>query len=898
MGERMSLTNTMEYFNCDRYRAAYGQGDDARHTMMPLKGSAKAGCGKFVMSEEAMRAYYDAVVVRGQVCRLTEMQPCKDKATSGKLTIDLDFRQPKEIAARLFDDAFVESVCENVTSAIVVHCDVENRDYPDPLMFVSAKPAPNCTELADFNKDGIHIVVNADIPYSVRSDLRNTFIALCEKDKLFAPFANDIRDIVDATPFSGKTQWTTYGSRKDGQEPYLLTHTYSGGGELARAPKEPVSYETFQAMCARNHAAIAYEPNSPDKVQEFKRKFKLVNPTGRPKKKNARRADDDSETSSVGSSNSDEPKEDKLAEVIHAILDEKPDAFDEHIEWCKLGFIIAEELGDDGLTLFKEISLLTGSDTGKKHDETEQETQYAKHRPDAPTKLGIGTLFHMLKQLNPDHPLLKRPASKKELLNIICDDAEAADQVVTELNRLNVIRLCGDKVYVRVNKNWSTSKENIEFLVRQTILSLAFYVKVHLKDETKMLPFGRDTTDQTNVCKQVIRRAIPQYATRDDDFEKTLRFSARYYLPFVDCILDMRDGKAYDWDDLPDVYTRCAISYPIKDWWNSLTQEKTAQFNIRATLYEPVFGTNTDRALAFLSRAVAGCKDKRFLEHTASRNCGKSVLHASLMNAFGDLVTSFSINHLTKSGDDPKDFGWLVKIGDARLAINQEVENTKKINNSMLKKLVGGDEIDARELYSNGGNTKSIAMFASFGNESLQITKPGDSAETSIRFFQTKTFVEKAVYNKMPIQEREYCMIGDPEMVNKVNDLEFKRQHVWTIVREFQNNPEPVSLDINDQEADEVDETQHITLPNALREMFLFTKNSSDILLIQEVYNLCSNRGFGDHRCISKTLKERFNIIKIKSNATAHRNKYVFKGIVINPDYQCEDIQCDLDPVC
>lgn len=109
-----------------------------------------------------------------------------------------------------------------------------------------------------------------------------------------------------------------------------------------------------------------------------------------------------------------------IKKYVNAILEEDDTYFDEYEEWMLLGFICNNETDgeDEGLDCFIELSKLFKTDSGKKHLEKAVKKQYystQKNREKTGKKsgkIGIGSLHKWLKELNPEHELLKANNSK------------------------------------------------------------------------------------------------------------------------------------------------------------------------------------------------------------------------------------------------------------------------------------------------------------------------------------------------------------------------------------------------------------------------------------------------------------------------------------------------------
>jgi len=117
---------------------------------------------------------------------------------------------------------------------------------------------------------------------------------------------------------------------------------------------------------------------------------------------------EDQETESVTAVNNETL--DNIKALVNAILQKKPDSFDDYQAWSQLGFVIFNETSgsSEGGDLFVELSQNFKSDSGKKHTPTTVCAQYFKAQPSRKKedKLTIATLFKMLSDVDPDNKLL------------------------------------------------------------------------------------------------------------------------------------------------------------------------------------------------------------------------------------------------------------------------------------------------------------------------------------------------------------------------------------------------------------------------------------------------------------------------------------------------------------
>ena len=298
-------------------------------------------------------------------------------------------------------------------------------------------------------------------------------------------------------------------------------------------------------------------------------------------------------------------------------------------------------------------------------------------------------------------------AESQETMNIIKNDGEAADKVLSILD--NCIYNCSNTIYLKNNNVWIDNKKTIDNLLKNLIMEQSFvkHIKASKEDikegcstiiilgveycEHKFEYYSSDTKGANNILSALISK-IPINNKLLDNILKSSKnkifFNNGYYNFIQRKFINNFDGV----DTLIKIdrdFEECDIEQ---------------QHKIKALIFKPIFDDDTDEALLLFSRAMAGhVEDKLWSIMLGSRDSGKGIIQDSLWSAFGDYVGGFNADSLMfekNGGDAAKKLSWAYHFDKKRLAFSNEmkVDNTIKLDGNLIKKLCsGGDKIIARQ---------------------------------------------------------------------------------------------------------------------------------------------------------------------------------------------------------
>jgi hypothetical protein len=112
----------------------------------------------------------------------------------------------------------------------------------------------------------------------------------------------------------------------------------------------------------------------------------------------------------------------KIKELFLAILELEPTTFDKYNKWSELGYLIYNQTkgSDEGCDLFHELSNLRIAPDQVSFNTCSKQYNVTQKNRNKDDKLTISSLYHLLRQLDPDHILLEKnniPMTKEQIRN-------------------------------------------------------------------------------------------------------------------------------------------------------------------------------------------------------------------------------------------------------------------------------------------------------------------------------------------------------------------------------------------------------------------------------------------------------------------------------------------------
>ena len=195
------------------------KGEGFTHTRIGDKElNIKPGCYTINDIDEFYAKYIKHVFYDGKFEFLTE----KQNRDIGPIMLDFDFRYSKEIDEKQHTEENITDVVnlyfQEISDILKIPC---NTCIP---VFVFEKE--NVNMLDNITKDGIHMIIGIHMDRTLQILLRNRIIKKISDIWGDLPLQNTWEEVFDEGVTQGTVNWQLYGSRKPGNENYLLKQHY------------------------------------------------------------------------------------------------------------------------------------------------------------------------------------------------------------------------------------------------------------------------------------------------------------------------------------------------------------------------------------------------------------------------------------------------------------------------------------------------------------------------------------------------------------------------------------------------------------------------------------------------------------------------------------------------
>jgi len=433
--------------------------------------------------------------------------------------------------------------------------------------------------------------------------------------------------------------------------------------------------------------------------------------------------------------------------------------------------------------------------------------------------------------------------------NIINDDIEAMNYVL-KIYGYNYIYSNGSH-YVKNGYFWTNDKFLIEKILNENIRDCNLKIKSG-NSERSYSGFASNL----NKCRKLI---MSNGFKVDDNFISSNLKKSIYYLPYRNCAYCFKDGKTYNYDDLDINF----ISYIDRNFpkFNQDDYDELIQKVLRP-IYpneeEMIFNAHCK------ARALAGCfKDKFWYAFTGERNSGKGVETGLLRGAFKCFVLPFDakslINNKFGNASSETALSWVVDKANARIIISNEIDENATLNGSFIKLLAsGGDEIEARKLFSNLQLLEpQFTMFLCCNSLPKPADKGKDCLENLINFEYKSKFVNQEEYDKN--KGNSYFKLADNNIKSDlITQDRIIDAYSWYIFKNFDMNRQPIP-EIIKEDMNLTKDDDEETLTQYIINNYRHTDNKKDVLTTDFIFDdITSKDQYSDltKDYVSKTFKK------------------------------------------
>lgn len=542
----------------------------------------------------------------------------------------------------------------------------------------------------------------------------------------------------------------------------------------------------------------------------------------------------------------------------------KSDSYD---DWRDVGFIFKHTSDTkESLELFHKFSAINESKYDKAYTNAFWKTIKQTAKP-----LTIATLKKWVREQTSQKPMIANT------------DLEAANLLFEEVK--NTLKSYNGRLFYFNDNIWihDANKINnhlVSFIMNRNICSI--------DEKGKMIAIGQSISRAEKIAKTLIIKI--HVNNNDPHLYDKFHSTTKSKLCFNDGVLDFKAKTFTIWSKIPEntIYSTIKINRDFGPYFNN--PERKDIKDISEKIFDTAYGKNKNRALHFLSRAIAGhAEDKRWATYLGSRNSGKGVEYDLLKYGFEDYVKTFELGNIlycrktagVENVDCSKKLYWLMDLEFTRLAVSQEIPDPKAqlvANGKMLKKISGGeDTIVARRNYDREDTHFTIdASFYIKGNSDL-VTDSNDCNETRVEFSSVVAFVDQSqidTYKEcgMEADELKRYKVADSEIKNTVKSTQWANAIVYMLYENYNNKRVDIIAEIT---------TDELSPYKAIKEKYIITgDHNNDFILCQDIHDNLMDF------CKGKLATElnAINVLKKKyTKAGPLRMKWCYSGIKLKP---------------
>jgi P4 family phage/plasmid primase-like protien len=664
------------------------------HTRIPDKDNNIYG-GSYIIEGEDEIILHDLIYkhcIQGTKMEyLTEVR----QGSSGAMAVDLDFRYAEDVASRQHDDEWTSEI---IYAYLEVLKDYLKFDKPFNI-YIMEKPTVN--RQPTLTKDGIHIIFAINVPYKIQMEVRNRMLVEAEDIINKLPLINTPEAVFDKGISTGKTNWQLLGCRKPCCDAYKVVGVIKaeldntdGNWMTHDATVEgvPLTKEQYMEASARaNHPELV--PTSMG--------LKIMNPENVINKPR--------QVFTGGDGFND------VVELMRLLKPERGISGN-YDQWRNIGMVVKNTLGDEGKPVFQEWTNLYCSSTRC----NEFDSQWNAWHSDRNTGLQIGSLHMWARDDSPAEYNIKFPVQNKILLNNTTEDdfryaiqSQTHDAYAKLFNTINKgLYKCVDmknKIYYEFsdakalwikNESGSNIRLNIGNEFKQKFVEHASKVAVELgqaEDKETVEQLDEELTTTNSIIKTLesqgqknnILAAISD-AIHDTEFLRDMN-KKEYILPIKNKqVIDLRTlekserNQSYKFDYECDVDYRELTdreSDTIREYFESLFCGNKETTQVVLNILKSVFTGKTLRYIFFV---------------TGSGRNGKSVLFNILRSIFNKSMDIISNDVIIQKKSNSHLNTEVEKLDRCRLGYVTELKETDKLNETLIKKITGGDPINVR----------------------------------------------------------------------------------------------------------------------------------------------------------------------------------------------------------
>ena len=766
----MSSTKNMSF---DSYinKLYCEKGQSFTHTRIADKSLSIKG-GLYHISEEKegefYKKYYSHVFEKGNVEYLTE----KQFQDNGVIAVDFDFRYDTSVKTRkhttehIYD--MVSVFAEKIRSLLNIP---KNKEIP---VFIFEKP--NVNMLENITKDGIHMIIGIDMDRILHSMLRTEILAELPLIWSDLPLTNSWEDVIDEGVVKGTTNWQLYGSKKPGNEQYILTHYFKikvDDEDIIEASSEKVENfdfkNNFEQLSVRYKNNLKFEMTEEAKSLYERQKTNKKRTTGGRKMKIIDR--EPIRLSDI----TNQQMLDKAIESIMENLDGKDyeikethefamclgkEYYDPYNNWIRVCFA----LRNTDARLF--LTWVKFSSKSKKFSYSKISEMYdtwqRKNYESGEEILTKRSLMYWAKNDNPD----EFQEIKKRSIDMFI---EQAIETPTEVDCANILHnlkkdkfICNgikrNEWYEFRDHRWreldcgvtlrniiSTELHNI--VMRKSNEAMKMIQSVEQGSEDWKI-WKKKASKYSELCNKLKSTTFKNNIMResmelfyDENFVDKVDANPNI-LCFNNGVVDF-EQKTFRRGNPDDYCMKCTnIDYIKLDE----TKDKKTIDDIKYFFYTLFPIKELEKYMwSHLASSLMGVnKDHSFHIYTGSGSNGKSKLTELMSLCMGDYKAQVPITLVTaKRNSIGSSSSEVAQLHGVRYAVMQEPNKNERINEGIMKEITGGDPITARHLFKDSFTFKPMFKLVVATNHLFDIKSNDDGTWRRIRVCDFKSKFKK-----------------------------------------------------------------------------------------------------------------------------------------------------------
>jgi P4 family phage/plasmid primase-like protien len=685
--------------------------------------SIKGGSYTIQDLNEFYSKYIKHVFQDGKYEFLTEKQHLE----SGPIMIDFDFRYDTSIERRQHSETHINDMVDLYFQEIKDILNIPiNSNIP---VFIFEKE--NVNMLDKITKDGIHMIIGIHMDRTLQLILRSRMVTKLKEIWSELPLQNTWDEVLDEGITKGTTNWQLYGSRKPGNESYMLKYHYTleldDNADWCLNINEITKFDVksnFQLLTAQYKGHRTF-----DMLDCIKDEYNTVKYAKQNKPKNRLKIIDRNKKIDI----TDVTSRDMLDELVEQLLSDvdskdyqikethqytmclTENYYNPYDKWIRVGWALKntsdtlfvswiafsaqsdkfdfdkipeyyemwcrfDRCNDDGLT-FRSIMYWAKNDNYAKYKEVREETigYFVEKTVENPTDFDFAmVLYHMYK-----------------------DD-------------YTCVSIKKDIWYTFVNHRWEENEggTNLRMAISKELFKIYFdkmqilYSQMTLVDTDKREAIEKQCGKLSKLSNDLKRRGVKDNIMReakeifyDSDFIDKVDANAKL-LCFNNGVIDFetktfRKGKPDDYISKStkisyvkiDIAKHKTVMDEINDFMCKLFPEQDLRDYMWQHLASSLIGENNDQT---------------FNIYNGNGSNGKSKLVELMSVGLGDYKATVPITLITaKRNTIGSTSSEVVQLKGVRYAVMQEPSKGDRLNEGIMKEITGGDPLQGRALFKD-----------------------------------------------------------------------------------------------------------------------------------------------------------------------------------------------------